>query len=133
MYEGKLVMDHTVIGVFVNDTIEKSIFENAFQRLEHKVDGHVFTNPESGLTQARNLEFDVVFIEIHFWGENFGGISILQQLKMVSRKRIIAIAITSFLQEGDIEKIINSGFAMCIEKPVSIEALQIFCGHAAAN
>jgi CheY-like chemotaxis protein len=46
---------------------------------------------------------------------------------------VIAIAITSLLQEGDVEKIIRGGFSMCIEKPVSIDALQLFCSGSAYN
>jgi CheY-like chemotaxis protein len=97
------------------------------------VEGHVFTNPEEGIMAASVIDFDIVFIEIHFWGENFGGISILQQLKNVSRKNVLAIGITSFLQDGDVEKIISSGFTMCIEKPVSLDAFELFCAQSSSN
>jgi CheY-like chemotaxis protein len=129
----KVEMKNTVIGVFVDDKIEETIYEKAFQKLDHKVEGYVFNNPEEGISLARQIDFDVVFIEIHFWGENFGGISILEQLRRVSRKHIMGIAITSLLQEGDLERIIGSGFTMCIEKPVAFEAFEIFCGQASAN
>lgn len=126
-------MANTVIGVFVDDKVEKAIYERAFERLDHRVDGHVFTTPEQGIEAMKLAKFDVVFIEIHFWGENFGGISILQQIRLATSHRVIPIAVTSLLQEGDIERIIRAGFALCLEKPVSIEALEIFCGQAAMN
>jgi CheY-like chemotaxis protein len=126
-------MNQTVIGVFVDDKIEQTIYEKAFQRIDHRIEGHVFTTPEQGFETAKHVNFDVVFIEIHFWGENFGGISILEQLKKITGRNIIGIAVTSFLQDGDIQKIIESGFSMCIEKPMTAEALEIFCGQAAYN
>ena len=126
-------MANSVIGVFVDDKIEQTIYEKAFQRLEHKVEGHVFTSPEQGIEAMKHIRFDVVFIEIHFWGENFGGISILQQLRAASANRVIPIAVTSLLQEGDIEKIINAGFMMCIEKPMTVESFQLFCGDTMEN
>jgi CheY-like chemotaxis protein len=126
-------MASTVIGVFVDDKMEQTIYEKAFERLEHKVEGYVFSTPEEGVEALKHTKFDVVFIEIHFWGENFGGISILEQLRKVSTNRMIPIAVTSFLQEGDIEKIIKAGFMMCIEKPMTIESFQLFCGHTMAN
>jgi CheY-like chemotaxis protein len=126
-------MTNTVIGVFVDDKIEQAIYENAFQRLEHKVEGHVFNTPEQGIDMAKEIAFDLVFIEIHFWGENFGGISILNQIRKASGRNVIAIAVTSFLQEGDVEKIIESGFSMCIERPFSVEAVEIFCSRRAYN
>jgi CheY-like chemotaxis protein len=123
----------TVIGVFVDDKIEQAMYERAFQKWDHKVQGYVFNTPEQGIMVARETPLDVVFIEIHFWGENFGGISILNQLKKASNNQVIAIAMTSLLQDGDIEKIIEAGFSMCIEKPVSMEALQLFCTGASHN
>jgi CheY-like chemotaxis protein len=126
-------MRNTVIGVFVDDRIEQTIYEKAFQKLEHRVEGYVFNSPEQGYEVAKQTDFDVVFIEIHYWGESFGGISILEQLKKTKSRNVIAIAMTSFLQEGDVEKIIGAGFSMCIEKPVSIEALQMFCARNAYN
>jgi CheY-like chemotaxis protein len=123
----------TTIGVFVDDKIEQAIYERAFQKLEHKVQGYVFSSPEPGIEAAKNTPFDVVFIEMHFWGESFGGISVLDQIKKATGKNVIAIAITSLLQEGDVEKIIRGGFSMCIEKPVSIDALQLFCSGSAYN
>jgi CheY-like chemotaxis protein len=126
-------MSNTVIGVFVDDKIEQTIYERAFQRVEHRVDGHVFTSPEEGIEAMKTINFDVVFIEVHFWGENFGGLSILREIQRVTNNRVIAIAVTTLLQEGDIEKIIRAGFAICIEKPVTIQSLEIFCGQAEVN
>lgn len=126
-------MKNTVIGVFVSDRVEQVIYERAFHRLDHKVEGYVFSVPEQGFEIAKTVHLDVVFIDIHFWGENFGGVSILKQLRKQTGRDIVGIAVTPMLQEGDIERIIESGFSMCIEKPESIEAIQIFCGQTAYN
>ena len=131
MYEIN-AMSNTVIGVFVDNKLEQAMYERAFEKLEHKVIGYVFSSPEQGLNAAKIVDFDIVFIETHFWGENFGGVSILDQLKKTSgNQNLIAIAMTPLLQEGDVEKIIGSGFSMCIEKPLSMETLQIFCRQSA--
>jgi CheY-like chemotaxis protein len=119
-------MKNTVIGIFTDDYIDRFIYEKVFQKYEHKVEYHVFANPEAGLTFANTNQLDVVFIEMHFWGENFGGISILNQLKKITDKSILAIAMTSLLQQGDLDHILASGFSMCFEKPVNLEALELF-------
>jgi CheY-like chemotaxis protein len=126
-------MRNTVIGVFTDDKIDQAIFERAFQRLEHKVEGYVFNNPEQGILFARDIGFDVVFIEVHFWGENFGGVSILEQVKKAKSNSLLAIAITALLQEGDLERIIDAGFTMCIEKPVAFETFENLCCLTSTN
>lgn len=116
----------SVIGVFTDDRIDGVLFEQAFDRYDHRFEGHVFDSPERGISRAKDLSFDIVFIEIHFWGENFGGISILEQLRKVSPKNLLAVAITSFLQDGDLERILKGGFSLCIEKPLSLDLLKSF-------
>lgn len=128
-----LPMANPIIGVFVDDRIEQTIYERTFQKLEHKMQGFVFTSPEEGIARANEIEFDIVFIEINFWGENFGGISILDQLKRISGKNITAIAMTSLLQAGDWEKITKAGFFMCLEKPISFDLFKMFSGVVCYN
>lgn len=119
-------MHSTVIGVFTDDKIDGVLFERAFDQYDHRIEGYVFDNPERGILAAREVGFDVVFIEIHFWGEDFGGVSILDQLRKASPRKLLAVALTSFLQDGDLERILKSGFTMCIEKPLSLDLLKSF-------
>jgi CheY-like chemotaxis protein len=126
-------MQNSVIGVFVDDKIERTLYERAFERLEHRVQGYVFSNPEEGISFSRELSFDIVFIELHFWGENYGGISILEQLRKTSDRNIIAIAITPLLQGGDLEHVTAAGFTMCMEKPLSFDTLKILCTPQSAS
>lgn len=121
-----------VIGVFAGDMLEKAMYERAFSRLRGKVDGYVFTTPEAGFDFSVKKRLDIVFLDIHFWGESFGGFQILNTLKRTS-PNVIAIGLLSLIQEGDIERIIGAGFSMCIEKPISAEALEMFCGQANHN
>ncbi|MBT1701692.1 hypothetical protein [Chryseosolibacter indicus] len=119
-------MSTTVIGIFADDKVEKYIFEKAMEKYEHKIEFYVFSTPEEGLMRAKEIHFDVVFIEIHYWGETFGGFSILTELKKVLNKPTIAVGMTSLMQEGDLEKMINAGFHLCIEKPLAFESIGAF-------
>jgi CheY-like chemotaxis protein len=114
------VMGNMVVGVFVDDRVEHIIFENIFQQLDHKLHGVIFRSPEEGFAKATTMRFDIVFIEMHYWGENFGGISILHHLAKISGSKPFAVAFTSLIQAGDLEKIMNAGFSMCLEKPLDI-------------
>ncbi|MFZ6012744.1 MAG: response regulator [Bacteroidota bacterium] len=116
-------MRKSVIAIFEDDKVNRFIYKKIFEQMEDKIEGYVFETPEKGFAVAKEVEFDVVFIEIHYRGENFGGIPILEELKKVSSREMIAIATTSLLQDGDLEKIIPSGFTMCMEKPMAFQKL----------
>jgi CheY-like chemotaxis protein len=111
-------MKNTVVAIFEDDKVNCFIHEKLFNFIKAPVTCHLFDNPEKGYETARDVEFDIVFIEIHFWGDNLSGIDILQKLKSIHTKSFISVAMTSLLQEGDIEKILAAGFSMCIEKPL---------------
>jgi CheY-like chemotaxis protein len=115
-------MKKTTVAIFEDDQINRFIYEKLFEQIESDVHIHVFDNPEKGIAQAQQTPFDVVFIEIHFW-KNFGGVSILDRLKEASSNQMLAVAMTSLLQEGDLEKITSSGFAICLEKPIAFEKI----------
>lgn len=119
-------MKNTVIGIFTDGDIEKYIFEKAFQKYGHKAEVHIFNTPEPGFRMAHETGFDIVFIEIHYWGETYGGFSILKQLNDISPGKMVAVGLTSLMQEGDLEKIIMAGFQICIEKPIVMESLDVF-------
>lgn len=111
-------MKNTVVAIFEDDKINCFIHEKLFNFLKAPIECHLFDNPQKGYEAAEQIEFDVVFIEIHFWGENLSGIDILKNLKAIQSKKFIAVAMTSLLQEGDLEKILNAGFNLCVEKPL---------------
>lgn len=110
-------MKKTVVAIFEDDIVNRFLYERLFTQRKDDIELYVFDNPEAGIEMAKTVNFDVVFIEIHFW-EDFGGISILQKLKKVAPPQMISIAMTSLLQKGDLEFILASGFTLCFEKPV---------------
>ena len=116
-------MPKSIVGVFVNDKVEHFIYAKNIERLGSKTECHFFTNFDDGLPLALSHTFDVVVIDLHFSGANFGGISILRHLKNRSPKKMLAVAITPLLQKGDLEAVMDAGFSLCIEKPVAYEAL----------
>jgi DNA-binding NtrC family response regulator len=109
-------MKKKVVAIFEDDPVNRFIYRQIFLNKE-EVELHIFDNPETGVSSASQITFDIVFIEIHFWG-NFGGISILNKMKEVSAEHTTFVAMTSLLQQGDLEKILTSGFSLCFEKPV---------------
>lgn len=110
-------MKKTVVAIFEDDVVNRFIYERLFTQRKEEIELYVFDDPDKGIEMAKTKNFDVVFIEVHFW-ENFGGISILQKLKSASSPQMISIAMTSLLQKGDLEHILSSGFTLCFEKPV---------------
>jgi CheY-like chemotaxis protein len=118
-------MPNSVVGVFVNDKVEHFIYAKNIERLGSRTECHFFTNLHDGVPSAIHHAFDVVVIDLHFSGENFGGISILKHLKDRSDKKMLAVAITPLLQKGDLETVMDAGFSFCIEKPVAYEALEV--------
>ena len=122
-------MKKITVGIFESDKVNRFIYEKTFDRHSDRVEFYVFDNPEKGLEIAKTLDFDIVFIDLHFWGEDFSGITILNKLKAVSSKEMFAIAMTSFLQEGDIEKTMAAGFGLCLENPVALSKLEQLSAH----
>jgi CheY-like chemotaxis protein len=115
-------MKKTTVAIFEDDHVNRYIYQKLFDSIASDIQIHVFDNPEKGISMAKQTPFDVVFIEVHFW-ENFGGIEILNKLKDTSSQPMLAVAMTSLLQQGDLETITSSGFAMCLEKPVAFDRI----------
>ena len=109
-------MKKKVIAIFEDDPVNRFIYQRTLSRRDD-VEVHLFDNADIGIAQAKEIRFEIVFIEMHFWA-SFGGISILSKLKPVTDQSTIFVAMTAFLQEGDLEHAFASGFNMCIEKPV---------------
>lgn len=117
-------MKKLVVAIFEDDEINRFIYQNLLKSSSERLEVHVFETPEAGLEAAKTIQFDIVFVEIHFWGQNFYGTSILRRLKEVSKTEFISIAVTSLLQEGDMDQIIMAGFTLCMEKPLSFESIR---------
>jgi CheY-like chemotaxis protein len=115
-------MKNTVVAIFEDDQTNQFVYEKIFAQHESSIQVYIFNTPEEGLEMAKQIQFDVVFIEIHFW-ESFGGISILNTLKNMSQEYIIAVGMTSLLQEGDLERAVSAGFAICLEKPIAFQQI----------
>lgn len=121
-------MKKTVVGIFEPDESSRFIFREILNR-EKNLEVHIFSDPVEGLAMADHLRFDIVFIEIHFW-KDFGGLDILQKLKEAMRKDPIAVGMISLLQKGDLERVIGSGFTMCVDKSTSLHPVfHLIDGH----
>lgn len=116
-------MNKKVIAIFEDDHVNRFIYERIFQG-RNDVEIHIFDSVDRGVAMAAEIPFDIVFIEIHFWG-NFGGIGILNKLKETPARNATFIAMTSLLQKGDVEHILQSGFHLCMEKPVIFSEMDI--------
>lgn len=112
-----------MIAIFEDDHVNRFIYERIFQG-RNDVTIHIFDTPEKGVAKALETPFDIVFIEIHFWG-NFGGLNILNKLKEILTPQTTFVAMTALLQRGDLERILGSGFHMCIEKPVVFSEMDL--------
>lgn len=107
----------TVVAIFEDDPVDIFLYRKLYAPMQEKVECLYFETLQDGLEMAAHVQFDVVIIDIHFWGNNMG-IAILKKLREVCSNDLIAIAVTPFLQEGDLELIMSSGFTLCVEKPV---------------
>jgi CheY-like chemotaxis protein len=109
-------MKKTIVAIFEDDLVNRYIYEKMF-RIREDIVLHLFDHPEKGIQAFKENSFDVVFVEAHF-RENFGGIAILQKLMPLAGNQAVFIAITSLLQKGDLERLMEAGFMMCLEKPI---------------
>lgn len=107
----------TVVAIFEDDPVDIFLYKKLYAPMLDKVECLYFETLQDGLTMAEHVKFDVVIIDIHFWGNNMG-IAILKKLYEICSEDLIAIAVTPFLQKGDLELIMSSGFTLCVEKPV---------------
>jgi CheY-like chemotaxis protein len=111
------------IGIFEGEKVNHFIYERILQQHDD-AQFFLFDNAEKGLSLAENISFDIVFIDLHFWGQNFSGISILQKLKETNSSNMVSIAITPIVQDGDLQRAFAGGFGMCIEKPLAFNTIE---------
>jgi CheY-like chemotaxis protein len=116
MFLGSHIMKKTIAAIFEDDLVNRYIYEKMLNKRQD-VSLYIFDNPQKGYEMLQDVPVDVIFIEAHFH-ENFGGIKILESLRKVVPTSTVFIAMTSLLQKGDLETLINAGFMMCLEKPI---------------
>lgn len=114
----KVIMEkRIVIAIFETDPLNRFIYQKMLDPQQDKASFYIFNTVEEGLEKAPLLDFDVAFIDMHLRGEFFGGISVLKRLKAISSKTSM-IAMTTLIQQGDLERAKSGGFIKCIEKPL---------------
>jgi CheY-like chemotaxis protein len=112
----------TRVGIFEDDRADQFIFQQLITKTSPAIEPIFFRSIEEGIEAARKELFDVVVINIHYYGDNIG-LDILQRLRRESKVPFVAIAITPLLLDGDLERILAAGFALALEKPQAFEAL----------
>lgn len=110
-----LFMKQTVVAVFEDDKNDRFIYSRIFNHSTKPPKVFIFSDPAEGIEKAREVKFDMVYIDLHFW-QNFGGSWILEKLKNICPAGMIAFAMTPFIQKGDLERTLASGFDLCLEK-----------------
>lgn len=115
----------TVVAIFEDDPVDIFLYTKLYAPMKDKVECLYFKTLQDGLEMAEQVQFDVVVIDIHFWGNNMG-IAILKKLREVCSNDPIAIAVTPFLQKGDLELIMSSGFTLCVEKPIVVQGIGLW-------
>jgi CheY-like chemotaxis protein len=106
-----------VIAIFEEDPINRFIYQRMLHPHLEKASIYIFNSPEEGLEMAGTMNFDIAFIDMHLKGERFGGLSLSKQLKSVSNDTKL-VAMTTFIQYGDLEHVESNGFMKCLEKPL---------------
>lgn len=107
----------SVIAVFENDALNRFIYQRMLALQEEKVTFYIFTSVEEGLDTARQISFDVAFIDLHFQGLQYKGIEVAKKLKNISDKTRM-VGMTTLIHKGDTELTIAEGFVACLEKPL---------------
>lgn len=104
------------VAVFERNIVDRFIYEKILRRADN-TSYHFFGDLEKALLIGQDTPFDIVFVDVHFGGEN-RGLDLLPTLKKVCTHDAISIAVTPFLQQGDVKKILAAGFNLYIEKPI---------------
>lgn len=106
-----------VIAIFETDPLNRFIYQKMLEPQRDRVSFHIFNSAEEGLGKAAELACDVAFIDMHMHGKFFGGLDIVKKLKMISDQTTM-IAMTTLIQDGDVERATSGGFFKCTEKPL---------------
>lgn len=107
----------TSVGIFEQNRTDQFLYKKWMENINRDLEPLFFENVNDGIAAAQKGTFDIVVIDIHFNG-NHTGFDILQKLRIASPKEFVAIGVTALLQEGDLERVLAAGFAICLEKPL---------------
>lgn len=83
----------------------------------------VFSSLEESVSTFKRQVFDFVFIDLNFQHTIMQGIVVLDELKKMSKKEFICIAVTPILLARDLKAALDAGFHYCIEQPITHEDL----------
>lgn len=103
------------IAIFEDDVVNRFLYRRVLEKSDQTF--QIFDHPYKDINPDQVFPFDIVFIEVHFWSDQ-GGLKILERLRPIAAPNTIFIAMTSLLQRGDIERFMDAGFTLCIEKPI---------------
>jgi CheY-like chemotaxis protein len=120
------------IGVFESDLADQFLYKQALLNRNEPVEFAFFKSVNDASLAVGNGEVDILIIELHYLGSNMG-LNILQRMKAIAPYEFTAIAVTSLLQEGDLERIFRGGFHACVEKPFIFEQLALHNFHNQAR
>jgi len=116
------------IAIFEDNEIDRFIFESNLRLINIPVEFHIFNNPDEGIASAQRISFDLVIINIHFWGTEYGYI-ILEQFQKILAKRPRYIAVSAFVHEKDSINVQLRGFDAIVEKPLVYANLSLLLDY----
>ena len=112
------------IAIFEDSEIDRFILESNLRLIDFPVEFFIFKNPNEGINAAQSISFDLVIINIHFWGTEYGYV-----IHEEFQKGIIIpprfIAVSAFVHEKDSFNIQLRGFDAIIEKPLTLFNIQL--------
>jgi CheY-like chemotaxis protein len=120
------------IGVFESDLADQFLYKQAFLNRHDPVEFSFFKNLREATVVVADGQVDILIIELHYLSSNMG-LDIVKKLREVAPFNFTAIAVTSLLQEGDLERIFKGGFHACVEKPFIFEQLALHNFHNQAR
>jgi CheY-like chemotaxis protein len=111
-----MIDEKMTVGIFEDNQADRFLYRQAIEKLPGTNTCFVFETPEQGYTIASEISFDIILFNAHFWGTDFG-LTLYHKLREICSPTTRFIAITSFLQAGDLEKLQQHGLDFCYEKP----------------
>jgi DNA-binding NarL/FixJ family response regulator len=111
-----MLNETTTVGIFEDNHADRFLYRQAIEKLPGNNTCFVFETPEQGYSVAPEISFDIILFNVHFWGTDFG-LTLYHKLREICSPTTRFIAITSFLQAGDLEKLRHHGLDLCYEKP----------------
>jgi CheY-like chemotaxis protein len=116
------------IGVFESDLADQFLYKQALLKRDEPVEFSFFKNVAQATKAVQDGHVHILIIELHYLGSN-QGLDILKKLQAVAPFNFTAIAVTSLIQDGDLERIFKGGFHACVEKPFIFEQLALHNFH----